>query len=127
MQQKAVFHVGAEIQEQHRDAYRALRRLAGMPHSKIQLVACDGTAASAGTEVALPASGGGSAVTPASGGSVVAPASGGSVVASASGEGDHVVRLNTMRQVFVWACAARRVENLTGPKVVAVDGVPLAA
>ena len=86
-----------------------------MPNSNFQLVECDGAA-----------SGGDAAMTPASGGSVVAPASGGtsSSVASASGEGDRVVRLNTMRQVIVWACEARTVENLAGPKVVAVDGPP---
>ena len=64
MQTRAVFHVGADIQEQRRDVYRALRRLADMPSSKIQLAAV------------VPASGGGHAVIPASGG------------------GDHVVRLD---------------------------------
>ena len=107
MQRKIIFHVGAELQEQHRDAYRALRRLAGMPKSSFQLVEREG--------VAAPASGG-CAGASASGGCAVAPASGGSVVC-----------LNTMREVIVWACEARRVENLAGPKVVAVDGLPLAA
>ena len=101
LQRKFRFHVGPQLQEVHRDVYRALRRLARMPGCGFRI---DGE---------IPAPGGDGEI-PAPGGSAPAPG------------GSDAVTIRTLVDVVAWACSARRTENLVGPKVVGMGGVPLA-
>ena len=94
------FCVTDYLREAHADMYKALKRIARDPDSKISLKKKSESA---------------------SGETISTSASGEKKSTSASGE----ICLNSLRDVVAWACSARRVENVRGPKAFVHDGAAM--
>ena len=80
-EEHVTFCVTEYLREAHADVYKALKHIARVPESKINL----------------------------------------NTSQSASGD----IVLNTLWDVVAWACSARRVQNVRGPKAFAHDGVAM--